>query len=113
MLGGGDIETIEMGNVNGREDGGGSPSAAEEESGGGSVQEGHAHGRGVSGGGDGSSELMGQSPPHSPRATHSPLMFTPQVSSFLSSSFVYLFLFKFVFLLFFHGDSDFTPVTSN
>ena len=23
--------------------------------------------------------LMGQSPPHSPRATHSPLMFTPQV----------------------------------
>ncbi|ONI09709.1 hypothetical protein PRUPE_4G004500 [Prunus persica] len=68
-----------MGNVNGREDGGGSPSAAEEESGGGSVQEGHAHGRGVSGGGDGSSELMGQSPPHSPRATHSPLMFTPQV----------------------------------
>jgi hypothetical protein len=27
-------------------------------------------------------DLMGQSPPHSPRATQSPLMFTPQVSSF-------------------------------
>lgn len=26
-----------------------------------------------------SPDLMGQSPPHSPRATHSPLMFTPQV----------------------------------
>ena len=24
-------------------------------------------------------EMMGQSPPHSPRASHSPLMFTPQV----------------------------------
>ena len=24
-------------------------------------------------------EMMGHSPPHSPRATHSPLMFTPQV----------------------------------
>jgi len=24
-------------------------------------------------------EMMGHSPPHSPRATHSPLLFTPQV----------------------------------
>ncbi|KAJ7967835.1 SNF1-related protein kinase regulatory subunit beta-2 [Quillaja saponaria] len=72
-----------MGNVNGREDGDGSTSAAEEE-GVSSVQEGmvapdvvdqqigyHAH--------RASSELMGQSPPHSPRATQSPLMFAPQV----------------------------------
>ena len=29
-------------------------------------------------------ELMGQSPPTSPRATHSPFIFTPQVSSFFS-----------------------------
>lgn len=72
-----------MGNVNGREDGGGSPSGVEESGGGG-------------GGGGGGREsnnsvqeegmvapdgLMGQSPPHSPRATHSPLMFTPQVAS--------------------------------
>lgn len=69
-----------MGNVNGREDGGGSPSAPEEESGGGTAQEGHPHPHPHGGGA--ASELMGQSPPHSPRATHSPLMFTPQVSSF-------------------------------
>ncbi|KAL6200860.1 hypothetical protein ACLB2K_024575 [Fragaria x ananassa] len=70
-----------MGNVNGREDGGGSPSAAaaEEEAGGGTDQEGHPPP--LVGGGAGAvvAELMGQSPPHSPRATHSPLMFTPQV----------------------------------
>ncbi|KAL6197807.1 hypothetical protein ACLB2K_027601 [Fragaria x ananassa] len=71
-----------MGNVNGREDGGGSPSAAaaaEEEAGGGTAQEGHHPP--LVGGGAGAvvAELMGQSPPHSPRATHSPLMFTPQV----------------------------------
>ncbi|KAM1033673.1 hypothetical protein ACFX2I_037066 [Malus domestica] len=66
-----------MGNVNGREDGGGSPSAAEEDSGAaGILQEGPAHGGRLV---HGSAELMGQSPPHSPRATHSPLMFTPQV----------------------------------
>ncbi|XP_024022265.1 SNF1-related protein kinase regulatory subunit beta-2 [Morus notabilis] len=66
-----------MGNVNAREDGSGSPSGAEED-GGGSVQEEPmaSHGHVTPGG---SSELMGQSPPHSPRATHSPLMFTPQV----------------------------------
>ena len=72
-----------MGNVNGREDGGGSPSAAaaEEEAGGGTAQEGRHPP--LVGGGAGAvvAELMGQSPPHSPRATHSPLMFTPQVSS--------------------------------
>ncbi|KAF7840516.1 SNF1-related protein kinase regulatory subunit beta-2 [Senna tora] len=63
-----------MGNVNAREDGNGSPSGAEEEGGGsGSVQEGISASNAVS------SELMGQSPPTSPRATQSPLMFTPQV----------------------------------
>lgn len=73
-----------MGNVNGREDGGGSPSGVGEEDGGGirggqedmAGQDGphvsyHAHG--------GPPELMGQSPPQSPRAAQSPLMFTPQV----------------------------------
>lgn len=79
-----------MGNVNGREDVVGSPSGVDEE--------------GVGGAGAGSqenmrrlhdeayvssylarpppplTEAMGQSPPHSPRATQSPLMFTPQVS---------------------------------
>lgn len=74
-----------MGNVNAREDGSSSPSGVDEE-GGGSVQEGmaaHGHARGES------SELMGQSPPHSPRATHSPLMFTPQVS-FSFSCFLFI-----------------------
>ena len=70
---------MKMGNVNAREDGSGSPSAADEDGGGG-VQEAMAAQGDVAPGG-GSSELMGQSPPHSPRATHSPLMFTPQVSS--------------------------------
>lgn len=32
-------------------------------------------------------ELMGQSPPHSPRATQSPLMFAPQVSPLSLSQF--------------------------
>ncbi|XP_015879914.2 SNF1-related protein kinase regulatory subunit beta-2 [Ziziphus jujuba] len=66
-----------MGNVNGREDGNGNQSGVDEEVGGVSVQEegmvSHGPARGES------SELMGQSPPHSPRATHSPLMFTPQL----------------------------------
>lgn len=78
-----------MGNVNGREDGGGSdsPSGAEEGS---SPQENMAaqdasnptryHSRP-----DADADFMGQSPPPSPRASHSPLMFRPQVS-FLSSS---------------------------
>lgn len=66
-----------MGNVNAREDGNGSPSRADEESGNsGSVQEAISASNAVS------SELMGQSPPTSPRATQSPLMFTPQVSFF-------------------------------
>lgn len=82
-----------MGNVNAREDGSSSPSAVDEE-GGGSVQEdmaapGHARGE--------SSELMGQSPPHSPRATHSPLMFTPQVSFHLPFSFIII-IFNFLVL---------------
>ncbi|KAK4259153.1 hypothetical protein QN277_005513 [Acacia crassicarpa] len=63
-----------MGNVNAREDGNGSPSGVEEEGGGsGSVQE------AISASNNVSSELMGQSPPTSPRATQSPLMFAPQV----------------------------------
>lgn len=57
-----------MGNVNGREDGSSSPLGVEEE-GSNSVQEAMA-------------APMGQSPPHSPTATHSPLMFTPQVLLF-------------------------------
>ncbi|KAI5671260.1 hypothetical protein M9H77_11624 [Catharanthus roseus] len=72
-----------MGNVNGREDGGGSdsPSGAEEGS---SPQENMAaqdasnptryHSRP-----DADADFMGQSPPPSPRASHSPLMFRPQV----------------------------------
>ena len=71
-----------MGNVNGREDGSSSPSGAEEESGGGSAQEGMAERNPTLT--DAAPELMGQSPPHTPRATHSPLMFTPQVSFFFS-----------------------------
>ncbi|XP_044496230.1 SNF1-related protein kinase regulatory subunit beta-2-like [Mangifera indica] len=59
-----------MGNVNGREDGSSSPSGVEGGESNISVQE---EGMGAP---DGS---MGQSPPHSPRATHSPLLFTPQV----------------------------------
>lgn len=66
-----------MGNVNGREEdggGGNSPSRAEES--------------GAAGGGGGGEapdsaqmdgEFMGQSPPSSPRASRSPLMFRPQV----------------------------------
>ena len=88
-----------MGNVNGREDGDGSPSGAEEEGvegGGGGV------GIGIDGGldegmavpsvalGVSPPDLMGQSPPHSPRATQSPLMFTPQVSSFSLCLFLFL-----------------------
>ncbi|KAF8391675.1 hypothetical protein HHK36_023982 [Tetracentron sinense] len=59
-----------MGNAGGREDGG-SPSGngVEDEQEMESAQ-GEANG--------GSPELMGQSPPHSPRAAPSPLMFTPQ-----------------------------------
>ena len=74
-----------MGNVNAR-DGNGSPTAAEEEGGGGSVQEDMAAPDGVRVGHGGyheqgvSSEVMGLSPPTSPRATQSPLIFTPQVS---------------------------------
>ncbi|XP_059663541.1 SNF1-related protein kinase regulatory subunit beta-2 [Cornus florida] len=62
-----------MGNVNGREDGGGSPS---EGSVGGAQDDMAAH---VSYHAHGDGELMGQSPPPSPRAAQSPLMFTPQV----------------------------------
>ena len=76
-----------MGNVNGREDGVGSPSGAEEQGveggvgvGIGGLEEGMAAPCGAHG--VSPPDLMGQSPPHSPRATQSPLMFTPQVSSF-------------------------------
>ncbi|GAV59845.1 AMPKBI domain-containing protein [Cephalotus follicularis] len=60
-----------MGNVNAREDGSSSPSVVDEE--------GNNHNGGVPVTADAPPVLMGQSPPHSPRATHSPLMFTPQV----------------------------------
>ena len=60
-----------MGNVNGREDGSSSLSGLEEE-GGNSVHEAIA-------------APMGHSPPHSPAATQSPLMFTPQVRYFYFS----------------------------
>ncbi|KAL3521813.1 hypothetical protein ACH5RR_014647 [Cinchona calisaya] len=69
-----------MGNVNGREDGGGgnSPSGLEEEEeeeveGGGGGTAHQSMGAQVGG------EFMGQSPPPSPRASHSPLMFRPQM----------------------------------
>lgn len=60
-----------MGNVNARE--GGCSDSLEQ----GIAAPVEAHGVSVS-----PSDLMGQTPPHSPRATQSPLMFTPQVSSF-------------------------------
>ncbi|OAY43435.1 SNF1-related protein kinase regulatory subunit beta-2 [Manihot esculenta] len=80
-----------MGNVNGREeDGANSPSGS---SGGGVGVGVDEEGGGGKNGSEGMvapdeahlgylpppPELMGQSPPHSPRATQSPLMFTPQV----------------------------------
>jgi 5'-AMP-activated protein kinase regulatory beta subunit len=34
-------------------------------------------------------EMMGHSPPHSPRATHSPLLFTPQVCFWLLLFFIF------------------------
>lgn len=78
-----------MGNVNAREDGGGSQSGAEEggvEGGvGGSLEEGMAAPGGAHGVSISPPDMMGQSPPHSPRATQSPLMFAPQVSSFFLS----------------------------
>ena len=65
--------------MNGRDDGNESQSGFEEEGGGGSgsVQDNSSASNDVS------SELMGQSPPTSPRATQSPLMFAPQVSFYL------------------------------
>ena len=86
-----------MGNVNGREDGDGSPSGAEEEGVEG-VEGGDGVGSGLDEGmaapsaalGVSPPDLMGQSPPHSPRATQSPLMFTPQVSSFSLCLFLFL-----------------------
>ncbi|XP_022132781.1 SNF1-related protein kinase regulatory subunit beta-2-like [Momordica charantia] len=76
-----------MGNVNGREDEDGNPSGADEED-----EEVGGRPRGLPDGlaappdahlgyhaGDPPGELMGHSPPHSPRAIPSPLMFTPQV----------------------------------
>lgn len=75
-----------MGNVNGREDGAGSnsPSTGEETA---SVQESMAsqdatHPR-YHGHADADGQFMGHSPPPSPRASHSPLMFRPQVFNFL------------------------------
>lgn len=68
-----------MGNVNGREDG--STGGGEVDEDGGAPDEmGGAPPHGDGG------ELMGQSPPSSPRAAQSPLMFTPQVHFFPNSS---------------------------
>ncbi|XP_022877898.1 SNF1-related protein kinase regulatory subunit beta-2-like [Olea europaea var. sylvestris] len=61
-----------MGNANGKEDGGDSSQSGVES--GGSVQD-----RMVDQGGAQGGEFMGQSPPPSPRASHSPLMFRPQM----------------------------------
>lgn len=75
-----------MGNVNGREDGvgGNSPSGVEEEEdGGGSAHQSMAAQDGRYGNHGDGGEFMGQSPPPSPRASHSPLMFRPQASSFI------------------------------
>lgn len=92
-----------MGNVNGREeDGANSPSGS---SGGGVGVGVDEEGGGGKNGSEGMvapdeahlgylpppPELMGQSPPHSPRATQSPLMFTPQVSFSLFFCFFFLF----------------------
>ncbi|KAJ4850721.1 SNF1- protein kinase regulatory subunit beta-2 [Turnera subulata] len=85
-----------MGNVNGREED--DEEGTEEHPNSLSVVEGGGGGGGGVGGGGGkgnrvavasdathvsyrapSPDLMGQSPPHSPRTTHSPFMFTPQV----------------------------------
>lgn len=61
-----------MGNVNGREDGSNTLSAVEDDDAENSSREAMAAA-------DGTHVAMGQSPPHSPRATQSPLMFAPQV----------------------------------
>lgn len=76
-----------MGNVNGREDGLGSPSGVDEEGGGGDGSARDSMGAADEAlvGYPAPAELMGQSPPHSPRATQSPLMFTPQVSPLVFS----------------------------
>ena len=72
--------------MNGRDDGNESQSGFEEEGGGGSgsVQDNSSASNDVS------SELMAQSPPTSPRATQSPLMFAPQVSFHLFNLSLYL-----------------------
>ncbi|CAI9783989.1 unnamed protein product [Fraxinus pennsylvanica] len=61
-----------MGNANGREDGGDSSQSGVES--GGSSQDRMSDQDGAQG-----DELMGRSPPPSPRASHSPLMFRPQM----------------------------------
>lgn len=87
----------EMGNINGREDA--SSGGVDEEEGG--------IGNGVQEEDDGGMaaihappELMGQSPPHSPMATHSPLMFTPQV--LMSSNLSFFWVWQFVFFIFWY-----------
>lgn len=63
-----------MGNANGREDGGSDSQSGADESGGTQVSMADQDGPLVS-------EDMGHSPPSSPRASQSPLMFRPQVTS--------------------------------
>lgn len=78
--------------MNGREDGGGSPGGVDEEEGVGGVgsaQDSMAASDEAHGGYNARGEMMGgQSPPQSPRATQSPLMFTPQVQDSQSHLFL-------------------------
>ncbi|CAK9182207.1 unnamed protein product [Ilex paraguariensis] len=72
-----------MGNANGKEDDGGGGDDSNSPSGGGAGQDSMARPDGEHVGyhahADAGGEFMGQSPPPSPRAARSPLMFTPQV----------------------------------
>jgi len=73
-----------MGNVNGRDDVNGTPSGTEgeeEEAGEEGGSDSVADCMSSNPGHRAPSELMGHSPPASPRATQSPFMFTPQVNS--------------------------------
>lgn len=76
-----------MGNSNGREDGLGSPADFDEDgSGDGAVDNNELLEASLP-----PPEAMAHSPPYSPRAIQSPLMFTPQVSSFAFCYSVYVF----------------------
>lgn len=85
-----------MGNANGREEGGSDSPPRVEEPGAAQVSMADQDGAHVS-------EYMGQSPPSSPRASQSPLMFRPQVScvDFFSNilhKFLKMFCFSFLII---------------